>query len=160
LPPLVTVEEVDWSRVDAAFCALPHGTSQEVIAAIPAPVVVIDLSADFRLEGLEDYAQWYGHAHRAPELQKEAVYGLSEWAREKIAGTRIIACPGCYPTSILLPLVPLLKAGLIEAEAIIADSKSGVSGAGRSAKEANLYCEVNESIMAYGVGAHRHLSEI
>jgi N-acetyl-gamma-glutamyl-phosphate reductase len=160
LPALITVEQVDWAEVDVAFCALPHGTSQEVIAAIPQHVVVIDLSADFRLRDVESYAQWYGHAHRAVELQKEAVYGLSELEREAIKNTRIIACPGCYPTSILLPLLPLLKADAIEAGNIIADSKSGTSGAGRSAKESSLYCEVNEGFVAYGIGAHRHLSEL
>ncbi|MBI1275433.1 N-acetyl-gamma-glutamyl-phosphate reductase [bacterium] len=160
LPELITVEQVDWSQVEVAFCALPHGASQEVIAAIPEHVVVIDLSADFRLNDVGSYATWYGHAHRAPELQKQAVYALSELAREAIRNTRIIACPGCYPTSVLLPVLPLLQAGAIEVDRIIADSKSGTSGAGRGAKESSLFCEVNEGFAAYGIGGHRHVSEL
>jgi N-acetyl-gamma-glutamyl-phosphate reductase len=160
LPDLVTVDALDWSRLDVAFCALPHGTSQTVIAGIPEHVVVIDLSADFRLRSLEEYQRWYGQAHQAPDLQPTAVYGLSEHARDAIRQARLIACPGCYPTSILLPILPLLRAGAIGADWIIADSKSGVTGAGRSLKEGNLFSEVHDGMQAYGVGNHRHISEI
>lgn len=160
LPDLVAIADVDFSQVDAVFCCLPHGTTQEVIAGLPETLRVVDLSADFRLTSLDAYAQWYGHAHKAPELQKSAVYGLTELKREAIRSARLVANPGCYPTSVQLPLVPLLKAGLIETTDIIIDAKSGTSGAGRAAKEANLYCEVTEGIHAYGIASHRHAPEI
>lgn len=160
LPDLVAIDQVDFAKVDAVFCCLPHGTTQEVIAGLPANVKTVDLSADFRLFDTATYAQWYGHEHKAPELQKTAVYGLTELKREQIKNARLVANPGCYPTSVQLPLAPLLKAGLIQADDIIIDAKSGTSGAGRSAKEANLYCEVTEGIHAYGVASHRHAPEI
>lgn len=160
LPDLVAISDVDFSQVDAVFCCLPHGTTQEVIAGLPEHVSVVDLSADFRLTSLDAYAQWYGHEHKAPELQKKAVYGLTEIKRDAIRTARLVANPGCYPTSVQLPLVPLFKAGLIEAQDIVIDAKSGTSGAGRSAKEANLYCEVTEGIHAYGIASHRHAPEI
>lgn len=160
LPDLITNDAVDWAKVEVAFCCLPHGASQKVIAAIPTHVTVIDLSADFRLHNVDTYAEWYDHPHQAPVLQTEAVYALSELAREAIRGARIIANPGCYPTSVQLPLVPLLKEEIITADTIIIDAKSGVTGAGRAAKQGNLYSEVNESISAYGVGKHRHMPEI
>jgi N-acetyl-gamma-glutamyl-phosphate reductase len=160
LPDLVAIDQVDFKGVDAVFCCLPHGTTQEVIAALPNSVKVVDLSADFRLFDVDTYAQWYGHEHRAPELQKTAVYGLTELAREQVAKARLVANPGCYPTSVQLPLIPLLRAGLIESSDIVIDAKSGVSGAGRAAKEANLYTEVTEGMHAYGVASHRHSPEI
>ncbi|MBF0325616.1 MAG: N-acetyl-gamma-glutamyl-phosphate reductase [Alphaproteobacteria bacterium] len=160
LPDLVAIGDVDFGAVDAVFCCLPHGTTQEVIAGLPPHVRTVDLSADFRLTSLDSYATWYGHPHKAPELQTEAVYGLTELKRAAIKGARLVANPGCYPTSVQLPLVPLIKAGLIETADIVIDAKSGTSGAGRSAKEANLYCEVAEGIHAYGVASHRHAPEI
>lgn len=160
LPDLVAIGDVDFDKINAVFCCLPHGTTQEVIAGLPEHVSVVDLSADFRLTSLDAYATWYGHAHKAPELQKDAVYGLTELKREAIKNARLVANPGCYPTSVQLPLVPLIKAGLISTDDIIIDAKSGTSGAGRAAKEANLYCEVTEGIHAYGVASHRHAPEI
>ncbi|CAA7626961.1 N-acetyl-gamma-glutamyl-phosphate reductase [Magnetospirillum sp. UT-4] len=160
LPDLVAIADVDFATVDAVFCCLPHGTTQEVIAALPAHVRTVDLSADFRLYDLEAYNTWYGHPHKAPELQKSAVYGLTELKRDAIRDARLVANPGCYPTSVQLPLVPLIKAGLIETADIVIDAKSGTSGAGRSAKEANLYCEVTEGIHPYGIASHRHAPEI
>ena len=160
LPKLTTIDQVKWDGVDVVFCCLPHGTTQEVIAGLPIHLKILDLSADFRLADVEVYAQWYGHAHRAPELQKEAVYGLTELAREEIAKARLVACPGCYPTSAQLPLVPLLEAGAIEIDPIVIDSKSGVTGAGRAPKEEILFTEVSEGINAYGIGHHRHAPEI
>ena len=160
LADLVALDAVDWSGIDAVFCCLPHGTTQEVVAGLPEHLKVIDLSADFRLADVDTYAQWYGHAHRAPDLQEEAVYGLSELARGAIAGARLVACPGCYPTSAQLPLVPLIEGGVIAADGIIIDSKSGVSGAGRAPKEGTLFAEVGEGVHAYGVASHRHAPEI
>lgn len=160
LPDLCKIDAVDFTKVDVVFCALPHGTTQEVIAALPPSLKIIDLSADFRLHDTAAYAQWYGHEHRAPALQAEAVYGLCEIMRDKIRGARLIANPGCYPTASQLPLIPLLRGGLIRAEDIIIDAKSGVSGAGRELKQSNLYCEVAEGMQAYGVASHRHAPEI
>jgi len=160
LPDLVAIDQVDFAAIDAVFCCLPHGTTQEVIAALPERVKVCDLSADFRLADIATYAEWYGHPHQAPDLQKSAVYGLTELARAEVRGARLVANPGCYPTASQLPLIPLLAAGLIEADDIIIDALSGVSGAGRAAKEANLYTEVAEGVHPYGLGGHRHLPEI
>jgi N-acetyl-gamma-glutamyl-phosphate reductase len=160
LPMLVSLDQADWSLVDLVFCCLPHGTTQEVIAALPERLRIVDLSADFRLADIASYAEWYGHAHLAPELQKSAVYGLTEFARGQIAKARLVANPGCYPTSAQLPLMPLLQAGAIIAEDIIIDAKSGVSGAGRAAKEASLFTEVADGIHAYSVAQHRHAPEI
>jgi len=160
LPTLTSIGDVDFQTVDVVFCALPHGTTQEVVAALPRSVKVVDLSADFRLYDCAAYAQWYGHPHQAPDLQKEAVYGLTEFSRAQVKAARLVANPGCYPTCAQLPLIPLLTAGAIADEFIVIDAKSGVSGAGRAAKEANLYCEVTEGLHAYGIGSHRHLPEI
>ena len=159
LPKLTTIDSLNWSDYDVAFCALPHGTTQDVVASIPPSPRVVDVSADFRLSP-EDYAQWYGQPHRAPERQTEAVYGLTEFAREKVRDARIVACPGCYPTCSLLPLLPLVEAGLIDPDRIVIDAKSGVSGAGRALKEGSLYAEVAEAVHAYGVGHHRHMAEL
>jgi len=160
LPSLVAVKDADFSGVDAVFCCLPHGTTQEIIKGLPRHLKIVDLSADFRLRDINEYAEWYGHSHRAPELQEEAVYGLTELHRDDIRNARLVANPGCYPTSIQLPLVPLVKAKLIKLTNIIIDAKSVVSGAGRGAKEANLYTEIAESIHAYGITSHRHVPEI
>ena len=185
-PPLQALDQVEWPGldIDAVFCALPHGTTQRVVAgllhvhrlplakelvaaddgdlvsAVKGHPRVFDLSADFRLRSADTYLQWYGHAHEAQELQKRAVYGLTEFARKDIARTDLVACPGCYPTAALLPLLPLLEKALILPYDIIIDAKSGVSGAGRAEKEANLFTEVTEGIHAYGVAHHRHAPEI
>src|SRR5579872_4744976 len=156
LPKLVEWEKVDWTGLDAVFCGLPHGTTQEIIAAVLKAnpgVKILDMSADFRLRNKATYAQWYGHEHRALELQGEAVYGLTEFYREKIANARLVACPGCYPTAALLALVPLVKAGLV-------DVKSGVTGAGRGLKQNTLFSEAGEGLSPYSVGTHRHAPEI
>ncbi len=160
LPRLTKIDEVDWTPVDVAFCALPHGTTQDVVKAIPTHVKIIDISADFRLTDIDSYAEWYGHPHRAVELQKEAVYGLTEHKRDSIHNARIVANPGCYPTSAQLPLIPLLQAGLIDPDEIIIDAKSGVTGAGREAKQDSLFAEVSEGVHAYGIARHRHAPEI
>ncbi len=160
LPDLITVEEADWSGLDLLFCALPHATSQQIVKTLPKTLKVVDLSADFRLENPDTYATWYGHAHYAPELQGEAVYGLTEVNRERIAAARLIACPGCYPTAALLALLPLVRDGLVDPDDIIIDAKSGVSGAGRGLKENLLFCEAGEGTAPYAVGSHRHAPEI
>jgi N-acetyl-gamma-glutamyl-phosphate reductase len=163
LPALQRVEDVDFSQDDVAFCCLPHTTSQEVILVLMENfpnLKIIDLSADFRLDDVLNYEKWYKNSHKAPEIQQKAVYGLSEINRDKIRKSSLIACPGCYPTSSLLPLIPLLENKLIDEKTIIIDSKSGTSGAGRSLKQGSLFCEVNNSVKAYSLGAHRHIAEI
>jgi N-acetyl-gamma-glutamyl-phosphate reductase len=148
-------------QAEAVFLALPHGVAAEfAVPLLAAGCAVIDLSADFRLKSAATYKDFYGHDHPAPELLPKAVYGLPEVYREEIKQSLLIASPGCYPTSILLPTIPLLKAGLIEPRGIIADSLSGVTGAGRKAEIDYLFCECNESVRPYGVPKHRHLSEI
>src|SRR5262249_4088305 len=137
LPQLVGVGSVDWAsaEIDLAFCALPHGTTQKVIKGmlVATPRTrVVDLSADFRLSDIGAYARWYGHEHHAPELQREAVYGLVELNREKIKPARLIANPGCYTTCAQLPLIPLLRARAIDPDEIVIDAKSGMTGAERA----------------------------
>ena len=160
LPNLVTSDEVDWSAIDLVFCGLPHGTAHQEIAKLPRRIKVIDMSADFRLNDLEIYAEWYGGKHGAPELAKEAVYGLTEYYGEKLKGARIVACPGCYPTAVLLALLPLVKQKLVSTDDIIIDAKSGVSGAGRTLKQNILFSEAGEGVSPYGIGSHRHVPEI
>ncbi len=186
LPDLISIEDVEWPAVelDVVFCALPHATSQQVImglmhatnhslldeliietkadlaSQVDGDIKVIDLSADFRLRNVDTYAKWYGREHAAKEVQKRAVYGLTEWYRDSIKNAHLVACPGCYPTAALLALIPLIEAGVILTDDIIIDAKSGVSGAGRSAKEQNLFVEVAEAMHPYGLGAHRHMPEI
>lgn len=148
-------------EAETVFLALPHG----VAAEFAAPLLqhgcrIIDLSADFRVKSAAVYKEFYAHEHPAPELLAQAVYGLPEIRRAEIQEASLIASPGCYPTSILLPIIPLLKAGLIEPGGIIADSLSGVSGAGRKAETDYLFVECNESVRPYGLPKHRHLSEI
>ncbi|MFZ3358488.1 MAG: N-acetyl-gamma-glutamyl-phosphate reductase [Xanthobacteraceae bacterium] len=165
LPQLTSIEEADWKALalDVAFCALPHGTTQKVIKDLMARTTetrVVDLSADFRIADPAAYARWYGHAHAAPELQKSAVYGLSEIYRSRIKGARLVANPGCYTTSAELALIPLLKGKAIDPDEIVIDAKSGMTGAGRAAKEEMLFSEVSEGFHAYGVGHHRHMAEL
>lgn len=148
-------------QADVIFLALPHGVAAEyAVPLVNAGCKVIDLSADFRLRQEHVYREFYGSDHPAPELLARAVYGLPEFYREQIKSSSLIASPGCYPTSVLLPVLPLLRAKLIKPSGIIADSMSGVSGAGRKTDLAYLYCECNESVRPYGVPRHRHLSEI
>ncbi len=160
LPKLTTVDEVDFSEIDAVVCGLPHGTTQKIIAGLPDAVKIIDMSADFRLRDAQVYKQTYGKPHQAIELQKSAVYGLTELNRPDITNTRLVACPGCYPTAVLLALSPLLGDNVILADDIIIDAKSGITGAGRGLKQNTLFCEAGEGLSAYGVGVHRHSPEI
>ncbi|MBT8037201.1 MAG: N-acetyl-gamma-glutamyl-phosphate reductase [Verrucomicrobiae bacterium] len=146
---------------EVAFLALPHGVAAGYASSLlDKGLRIIDLSADFRLDDPVVYKEFYDGDHPAPELLKEAVYGLPEVHRSDIAGTRLVAAPGCYPTSILLPLIPLLRNRLIDPSSIVTCSMSGVSGAGRKADLSLIFCECNESVRAYGVPKHRHLSEI
>lgn len=149
------------SKAKYAFLALPHGLAAEFAKPLlEAGLRVLDLSADFRIKNIGVYEDFYGTAHPAPELCAQSIYGLPEIYRELIREARLIACPGCYPTSIILPLYPLLKQRLIDPKSIVVSSMSGVSGAGRKADVAYLFAECNESLRAYGVPKHRHLAEI
>ena len=163
LPDLVAIDDADWGSVDAIVCGLPHGTTQAITKRLVneySDVAVIDMSADFRLRDPATYSEWYGIEHGATELQPRAVYGLTEIYRDEIAASKLVACPGCYPTATLLALVPLARAGLIDPTDIVVDAKSGVSGAGRGLRENTLFCEAGEGLSPYSVGKHRHMAEI
>jgi len=165
LPKLVSIDDVDWKKaaLDLAFCALPHATTQKVIGDLLAKAPktkVVDLSADFRLHDVAAYARWYGHEHHALKLQREAVYGLVEVHRAAIKKARLVANPGCYTSCAQLAVTPLLKAKAIVTDEIVIDAKSGMTGAGRAAKEEMLFSEVSEGFHAYGVGHHRHMAEL
>lgn len=147
-------------RVDLVFIALPHKSAMEVVPGfLQAGCKVIDLSADYRLKNQAIYEQWY-QEHSSPELFAEAVYGLPELYRKHLKSARLVANPGCYPTSVIMGLAPLLKEKLINTKSLIVDSKSGTSGAGRGVKQGSLFCEVNEGFKAYGIASHRHTPEI
>ncbi|WP_300016946.1 N-acetyl-gamma-glutamyl-phosphate reductase [uncultured Roseobacter sp.] len=160
LPTLLPIGDIDFANIDLCFCALPHKTSQEVIAKLPADLKIVDLSADFRLRDPEAYRQWYGNEHAAVEHQKEAVYGLTEFYRNEIRSARLVAGTGCNAATGQFVLRPLIQTGLIDLDEIILDLKCAVSGAGRSLKENLLHAELSEGYHGYAVGGtHRHLGE-
>ncbi|WP_420644164.1 N-acetyl-gamma-glutamyl-phosphate reductase [Candidatus Leptofilum sp.] len=160
--PLILGEEAPLDGVDVVFLCLPHAAAAETaVRALKAGVTVIDLSADFRLKGADTYAAWYDKVHPAPHLLADAVYGLTEFARDQLRGAKLVATPGCYPTSILLPLRPLLTSPLPITDPIIADAKSGTSGAGRTPKAGTHFIQVHNNFAPYKIGrSHRHLPEI
>ena len=156
---LTITDQLD-GNLDLAFSALPHKASAEaVIPALEQGLKVVDISADFRLKSADEYQEWYGVQHQDPNYLEEAVYGLTELHREEVKTARLVANPGCYPTSAILALAPVIKQGLIESDVIV-DSKSGVSGGGRSLNMTNHFSEVNENVFAYALQGHRHLPEI
>ncbi|WP_298835434.1 N-acetyl-gamma-glutamyl-phosphate reductase [uncultured Roseobacter sp.] len=160
LPTLLQIDEIDFANIDLCFCALPHKTSQEVIARLPRSLRIVDLSADFRLRDPAAYKQWYGNDHAAAEIQKEAVYGLTEFYRDEIRSARLVAGTGCNAATGQYMLRPLIADGLVDLDDIILDLKCAVSGAGRSLKENLLHAELSEGYNAYAVGGtHRHLGE-
>lgn len=160
LPDLVKIEEIDFSGIDLAFCALPHATSQAVIAGLPRNLKIVDLSADFRLRDPAEYEKWYGKPHSAVEIQKEAVYGLTEFYRAQIRAARLVAGTGCNAAAGQYAIRPLIEAGVIDLDEIVIDLKAGVSGAGRSLKENLLHAELSGGTHPYSAGgAHRHLGE-
>ena len=160
LPKLQKIDEIDFSGVDLCFCALPHATTQEVIAKLPKGLRIVDLSADFRLRDPAEYEKWYGQPHTAVEIQKEAVYGLTEFYRGEIATARLVAGTGCNAATGQFALRPLIAAGCIDLDDILIDLKAGVSGAGRSLKENLLHAELSGGTHAYSAGGkHRHLGE-
>lgn len=154
-------DEAHLDQCDVVFFATPNGIAmQQTRALLDAGVKVIDLAADFRIKDIAEWEKWYGMTHACPDLVAEAVYGLPEVNRAKIKQARLVANPGCYPTAVQLGFIPLLEAGLVDANHLIADSKSGVSGAGRKAEIATLFSESSDNFKAYGVSGHRHLPEI
>ena len=160
LPPMVAFGDIDWGGIDLCFCALPHKTSQEVIRDLPTRLKIVDLSADFRLRDPQDYEKWYGNAHSAVGMQAEAVYGLTEFYRDEIAGARLVAGTGCNAAAGQYALRPLIAAGVIDLDEIVLDLKAAVSGAGRALKENLLHAELSEGYHAYALGGtHRHLGE-
>ncbi len=160
LPKLCKIDEIDFSQIDLCFCALPHKTSQEVIAALPKDLKIVDLSADFRLRDPAEYEKWYGNKHAALAQQEEAVYGLTEFYRDEIKSARLVAGTGCNAATGQFALRPLIGAGVIDLDEIILDLKCAVSGAGRSLKENLLHAELSEGYNPYAVGGtHRHLGE-
>ena len=159
--PFTHPDQAHLESCDLVFFATPNGIAmQQVRAVLEAGVKVIDLAADFRLQDIAAWEKWYGMAHACPDLVGEAVYGLPEVNRAQIKTARLVANPGCYPTAVQLGFIPLLEAGVIETNNLIADAKSGVSGAGRKVEMANLYSEAADNFKAYGVAGHRHLPEI
>ncbi|MBE3637671.1 N-acetyl-gamma-glutamyl-phosphate reductase [Mangrovicoccus algicola] len=160
LPVLQKIDEVDFSGIDLAFFALPHGVAHGLVRQIPDHVKIVDLSADFRLRDAQEYRKWYKLDHGAMDLQPAVAYGLPEIYRDRIAGARITANTGCYVATSLLPLIPLLRAGAVGAEDIVIDAKSGASGAGRGLNEPLLFSEANEGFKSYGVAGHRHMGEL
>lgn len=157
----VAPQDADLESCDVVFFATPNGIAmQQARSLIDAGVRVIDLAADFRIRDVAEWQKWYGMTHAAPELVAEAVYGLPEVNRAAIRGARVLANPGCYPTAVQLGFIPLIEAGLIDLGHLVADAKSGVSGAGRKAEVNALFAEAADSFKAYGVGGHRHLPEI
>lgn len=160
LPVLTTIDQIDFADVDLAFAALPHGLSQALVRDLPETVKVVDLGADFRLRDPAAYEKWYGAAHVATDLQKQAVYGLTEFYRDDICSARLVAGTGCNAATVQFALRPLISAGLIDLYDIICDLKNGISGAGRSLKENMLFAERSTNVQAYALGGtHRHLGE-
>ncbi len=159
LPALVRADDVPWDAIDVVFGCMPHGASAELLSGLEGPRI-IDLSADFRLNDADTYAECYGVTHPAPHRLADAVYGLTEHARTELATASLVACPGCYPTAALLALLPLADAGLISPDRITIFALSGASGAGRSLREPNLFVEVAEAAAPYAVGQHRHMPEM
>ena len=160
LPTLCKIDEIDFAQIDLCFCALPHATTQSVIAALPDSLKIVDLSADFRLRDPAAYQKWYGQPHTQPALQKEAVYGLTEFYRDEIRAARLVAGTGCNAAAGQYAVTPLIGAGVIDLDRIVIDLKAGVSGAGRSLKENLLHAELSEGTHTYSAGGmHRHLGE-
>lgn len=162
IPRLSSSKDINWKKIDIAYFCLPHGKAQKLISKAykVEKLKIIDLSADFRIKSLSSYKKWYGETHKFPVGLKKSVYGLTEIYGRSIRNSKIIACPGCYPTSILIPILPLINKRLVDIDTLIVDSKSGISGAGRSAVESNLFSEINEGMKAYNVGFHRHMAEL
>ena len=160
LPKISRINNINWNKINILFTALPNGNAQKIAKHIPDKVKLIDLSADFRLKDAEIYRKWYGMKHSSKKLIKKSIYAITEFSRNKLKNYKIISCPGCYPTSIQLPLIPIIKKGMINNRKIIIDSKSGYSGAGKKIEKKFTHKNLYDSVSAYGVGSHRHMPEI
>ena len=160
LPKISKIEKINWNEIDVLFTALPNGEAQKIANTMPSKVILIDLSGDFRLNDSNLYKKWYGIEHKSKKLINKSIYALTEFAKKKIKNYKIISCPGCYPTSVQIPLIPLLSKNLINEKKIIIDSKSGYSGAGKSIKKKFNFKKLLTSVSAYGVGSHKHMAEI
>ena len=160
LPKISRMENINWENIDIIFTALPNGESQKIARIIPNKVKLIDLSADFRLKNFNTYKKWYGINHSCKKLLHKSIYAITEFSKNDLKKAKIISCPGCYPTSIQIPLIPLVKNKMINIKKIIIDSKSGYSGAGKNIKKKFNFKNLFSSVSAYGVGSHRHMAEI
>jgi len=160
IPKISKLNKVKWSEIDVLFTALPNGEAQKIAKRIPSSIKIIDLSADFRLNNFKSYEKWYGIKHKCKNLINKSIYAVTEFSRRKLSEYRIISCPGCYPTSIQIPLIPLIEKKMINTNKIIVDSKSGYSGAGKNINKKFKFKNLFKSVSAYGVGSHRHMPEI
>tara|TARA_Y100000310_G_scaffold315145_1_gene365379 strand:+ start:419 stop:1453 length:1035 start_codon:yes stop_codon:yes gene_type:complete len=160
LPKISRIKKIDWNRINILFTALPNGKAQKIAKILPQHVKLIDLSGDFRLKDSKLYKKWYGKNHNCKELINKSIYAITEFSRNHLSKYSIISCPGCYPTSVQIPLIPLIQKKMINVKNIIIDSKSGYSGAGRNAKNKFKFTNIYDSVSAYGVGSHKHMAEI
>ena len=160
LPKISEIKKINWDKVNILFTALPNGEAQKIAKLIPGHIKLIDLSADFRLNDFKLYKKWYGINHNCKKLINKSIYAITEFSRNKLNNHTIIACPGCYPTSIQLPLLPLVQKRIININNIIIDSKSGFSGAGKNIKKKFSFKNLFNSVSAYAIGSHRHMAEI
>jgi N-acetyl-gamma-glutamyl-phosphate reductase len=160
LPRISKITSIEWNKIDIIFTALPNGESQKIAKLLPDGVKLIDLAGDFRLTNFNQYKKWYGLNHSSKKLLKKTIYGLTEFSRNNLKDYKIIACPGCYPTSVQIPLIPLIKNKIIKTNNIIIDSKSGYSGAGKKIKNKFKFKHLFNSVSAYGIGSHKHMPEI
>ena len=160
LPKITKVHNIDWNKINILFTSLPNGEAQKIALSLPKHVKLIDLSADFRLKNFGQYKKWYGINHKCKKFLKKSIYALTEFSRKNLSKYDIISCPGCYPTSVQIPLIPLIKKNAINTKNIIIDSKSGYSGAGKNIKKKFKFKNLFNSVSAYGVGFHRHMAEI
>jgi len=160
IPNISNIKKINWNSIDVIFSALPNGEAHKIANIIPSNVKLIDLSGDFRINNPKIYKKWYGIKHLSKNLIKQSKYSISEFSKNKLANYKIISCPGCYPTSIQIPLIPLINKKLINTNNIIIDSKSGYSGAGKNIKKRFKSQNINNSVSAYGVGSHKHMAEI
>ena len=160
LPKISEIKNIDWNKINILFTALPNGEAQKIAKIMPEHIKLIDLSADFRLSDFRLYKKWYGIKHKCKELLNKSLYAITEFSRNDLDKHKIISCPGCYPTSIQIPLIPLIQKKMINVKNIIIDSKSGYSGAGRNLNDKFKFINIFNSVSAYGVGTHKHLPEI
>ena len=160
LPKITKIKNVNWKKVNVLFTSLPNGEAQKIANFLPKHIKLIDLSADFRLDSYNDYKKWYGINHNCKKLINKSVYAITEFSRNSLDKYKVISCPGCYPTSVQIPLIPLIQKKIINTNNIIIDSKSGFSGAGKSIKKKFKFKNLFNSVSAYGVGSHRHMAEI